>query len=232
MTEARLLDLGSRAYREVWELQHRVHDAVREGREPDTWIVVEHRAGRHARAAGEARERLASLTKSSCGAGSISWISSAAATSRTMGPGSSSFIPIRKLDRFREVVPLVRSLEAAVIDVCARFGVRRRTLERTCRRVGRAQPNLRRRPCNTTHGFAARHRAQRLDRARLRSPHHSLRPARSRHHVTLGGGRAGRSSLDEAKPVLFDELAHTFDVQFLARRPIGGRIDGRHRSTW
>ena len=39
---ARLLDLGVRPYREVWELQHRLHEAVREGREPDTWIVVEH----------------------------------------------------------------------------------------------------------------------------------------------------------------------------------------------
>lgn len=42
MTQARLLDLGVSPYREVWDLQHRLHAAVREGREPDTWIVVEH----------------------------------------------------------------------------------------------------------------------------------------------------------------------------------------------
>jgi lipoate-protein ligase B len=42
VSSARLLDLGLRPYREVWELQRRLHDAVREGREPDTWIVVEH----------------------------------------------------------------------------------------------------------------------------------------------------------------------------------------------
>ena len=39
---ANVLDLGVRAYREVWALQRRLHKAVREGREPDTWIVVEH----------------------------------------------------------------------------------------------------------------------------------------------------------------------------------------------
>jgi len=39
---ARILDLGVRPYREVWELQRRLHAAVREGRERDTWIVVEH----------------------------------------------------------------------------------------------------------------------------------------------------------------------------------------------
>ncbi|MBV8198143.1 MAG: hypothetical protein JO263_08405, partial [Candidatus Eremiobacteraeota bacterium] len=41
-THARLLDLGTRPYREVWDLQHRLHEAVREGRERDTWIFVEH----------------------------------------------------------------------------------------------------------------------------------------------------------------------------------------------
>src|SRR5580704_19063943 len=42
MISARLIDLGLRPYREVWDLQHRLHAAVRDGREPDTWIVVEH----------------------------------------------------------------------------------------------------------------------------------------------------------------------------------------------
>ncbi len=41
-TMARLLDLGVRPYREVLDLQHRLHEAIREGREPDTWIFVEH----------------------------------------------------------------------------------------------------------------------------------------------------------------------------------------------
>jgi lipoyl(octanoyl) transferase len=39
------------------------------------------------------------------------------------GPGQLVVYPIRRLQRFREVVPLVRALESAVIDVCAQFGV-------------------------------------------------------------------------------------------------------------
>src|SRR5579872_4040806 len=42
MTQARLLDLGLRSYREVWDLQHQIHERVREGKEPETWIFVEH----------------------------------------------------------------------------------------------------------------------------------------------------------------------------------------------
>ena len=42
MTTARLLDLGRRPYREVWALQRELHAAVAEGRERDTWLVVEH----------------------------------------------------------------------------------------------------------------------------------------------------------------------------------------------
>ena len=46
---ARLFDLGLRPYREVWDLQRSLHARVAGGDEPDTWIVVEHDAGRHAR---------------------------------------------------------------------------------------------------------------------------------------------------------------------------------------
>jgi len=39
------------------------------------------------------------------------------------GPGQLVVYPIRKLERFREVVPLVRALEEAVILTCAHFGI-------------------------------------------------------------------------------------------------------------
>jgi lipoyl(octanoyl) transferase len=39
------------------------------------------------------------------------------------GPGQVVVYPIRKLPRFREVVPLVAALERAVIDALAQFGI-------------------------------------------------------------------------------------------------------------
>src|SRR5437660_12909951 len=39
---ARLLDVGRKPYREVWDLQHALHEAVGRGEEPETWIFVEH----------------------------------------------------------------------------------------------------------------------------------------------------------------------------------------------
>ena len=122
MREARLLDLGVRSYREVWALQHRVHEAVSAGREPDTWIVVEHTPvvtlGRQAKrenvffSADELARRGVDLVPIERG-GDVTY----------HGPGQLVVYPIRRLERFREVVPLVRSLEAAVIEACARFGV-------------------------------------------------------------------------------------------------------------
>ena len=121
-SQARLFDLGMRPYREVWELQHRLHEEVREGREPDTWIVVEHTPvvtlGRQAKrenvffSARELSRRGVDLVAIERG-GDVTY----------HGPGQFVVYPIRKLERFREVVPLVRSLESAVINVCARFGV-------------------------------------------------------------------------------------------------------------
>ena len=142
---ARLLDLGLRPYREVWELQHRLHEAVREGREPDTWIVVEHTPtvtlGRQAK-----RENVLLSAMRWRRAASTWWRSSAAATSPITGPASSSSIRFGGCERFREVVPLVRALEGAVIDACARFGVSAGALGRARRRLGRPQSDLRGRP--------------------------------------------------------------------------------------
>ncbi len=122
MTQARLLELGVKPYREVWELQHRLHERVRDGRDPETWIVVEHppviTLGRQAKrenvllSAEALAKRGVDLVEVERG-GDVTY----------HGPGQLVIYPIRKLQRFREVVPLVRSLEGAVIASCARFGV-------------------------------------------------------------------------------------------------------------
>lgn len=119
---ARILDLGLRPYREVWQLQHELHERVGSGQDPETWIFVEHppviTLGRNAKNANVllSREALAQrgvdLVEIERG-GDVTY----------HGPGQLVVYPIRRLERFREVVPLVRALESAVIDACARFGV-------------------------------------------------------------------------------------------------------------
>jgi lipoate-protein ligase B len=122
ITEARLLDLGFRPYREVWAMQHALRDAVREGRESETWIFVEHAPvvtlGRQAKAENvllpqeELAARGVDLVQIERG-GDVTY----------HGPGQLVVYPIRKLERFREVVPMVRSLESAVIATLAQFGI-------------------------------------------------------------------------------------------------------------
>ncbi len=118
----RLLDLGRRPYREVWALQRELHTAVAASEEPDTWIVVEHEPvitlGRNAKAQNLlfSREALAArgvdVVEIERG-GDVTY----------HGPGQVVVYPIRKLPRFREVVPLVAALERAVIDALAQFGI-------------------------------------------------------------------------------------------------------------
>lgn len=122
VTSARLLDLGVRPYREVWALQHALHDAVRHGREPDTWIVVEHpptiTLGRQAK-----REHVL-FSGEELAARGIDLVEIERGGDVTYhGPGQLVVYPIRRLERFREVVPLVRALEGAVIEACDAFGV-------------------------------------------------------------------------------------------------------------
>ena len=122
MGTARILDLGLRPYREVWEIQHRLHEAVRAGEEPETWIFVEHTPtitlGRNAK-----RENVL-LSPEMLAARGVDVVEIERGGDVTYhGPGQLVVYPIRKLERFREVVPLVRSLEAAVIATCADFGI-------------------------------------------------------------------------------------------------------------
>ena len=124
--------MGLRPYREVWEIQHRLHEAVREGSEPETWIFVEHTPtitlGRNAK-----RENVL-LAPEVLAARGIDVVEIERGGDVTYhGPGQLVVYPIRKLERFREVVPLVRSLEAAVIATCADFGI---TAERWSEHAG------------------------------------------------------------------------------------------------
>jgi lipoyl(octanoyl) transferase len=116
MTTARLLDLGRRPYREVWSLQRELHVAVADGREPDTWIVVEHdpviTLGRNAKTENVLNARGIDVVEIERG-GDVTY----------HGPGQVVVYPIRKLARFREVVPFVSALERAAIAALATFGI-------------------------------------------------------------------------------------------------------------
>jgi lipoate-protein ligase B len=119
---ATLLDLGRRPYREVWELQRTLHARVAAGNEPETWIVVEHDPvvtfGRNAR-----REHLL-VSEAFLAAKGIDCCAVERGGDVTYhGPGQVVVYPIRRLARFREVVPFVSALEEAAIDACATLAV-------------------------------------------------------------------------------------------------------------
>lgn len=119
---ARLRDLGRRPYREVWALQRELHAAVAEGREPDTWLVVEHdpviTLGR------KAQTENILLSRELLAARGVDVVEIERGGDVTYhGPGQLVVYPIRKLPRFREVVPFVSSLERAVISALATFGI-------------------------------------------------------------------------------------------------------------
>jgi lipoyl(octanoyl) transferase len=212
LTNARLLDLGVRPYREVWELQHRVHEDVRDGREPDTWIVVEHMPvvtlGRQAKrenvffSAEELARRGVDLVSIERG-GDVTY----------HGPGQLVVYPIRRLERFREVVPLVRALEAAAINVCARFGVRgERWSGHAGVWVGRNQVcaiGLAVQAMVSLHGIAL-NVCNELDYDRIINP-----CGLTDRGITSLSAQTGRTiAVEEAKRVLLEEMARTFDLEF------------------
>lgn len=216
MIEARLLDLGRRRYRDVWELQHRIHEAVREGRESDTWIVVEHTPvvtlGRQAKlgnvffSAEELARRGVDLVAVERG-GDVTY----------HGPGQLVVYPIRKLERFREVVPLVRALEAAVISVCARFGVRGEPWTDHAgvwvRRNQICAIGLAIQRMVSLHGIALNVSTE-LDYDRLINP-----CGLTDRGITSLSAEAGHAiGLEDAKRALLEELAQTFDVNFAPSR--------------
>ncbi|MHB8146634.1 MAG: lipoyl(octanoyl) transferase LipB [Vulcanimicrobiaceae bacterium] len=211
LTRARVLDLGLRPYREVWDLQHSLHAAVREGREPDTFIVVEHppviTLGRQAKrenvllAADVLAKRGIDIVEIERG-GDVTY----------HGPGQLIVYPIRKLERFREVVPLVRSLEGAVIETCARFGIAaERWSEHAGVWTGRDQIcaiGLAVQKMVSLHGIAL-NVSTALDYDRLINP-----CGLTDRGITSLSKQLGRAvTLDEAKPVLLEELARSLNVE-------------------
>jgi lipoyl(octanoyl) transferase len=218
VSSARLLDLGLRPYREVWDLQRRLHDAVREGREPDTWIFVEHHPfvtlGRQAK-----RENLL-LSPEALAARGIDLVEIERGGDVTYhGTGQLVVYPIRRIERFREVVPLVRSLEGAVIECCARFGVSGVRWsehagvwvgdENICA-IGLAVKRM-----VSMHGLAL-NVATDLHYDRLINP-----CGLNDRGITSLSAQTGRPvTIAEAKPVLLEMLSRTFDVSFVAEQMV------------
>jgi lipoate-protein ligase B len=209
---ARLLDLGRRPYSEVWELQRAVHARVSAGVDPDTWIVVEHppviTLGRSAKRENlllsndALRERGVDVVEVERG-GDVTY----------HGPGQLVVYPIRRLERFREVVPLVRALERAIIDACATYGIAgERWSEHAGVWVGLNQIcaiGLAVRKMTSLHGLAL-NVATDLDYDQLINP--CGLTGRGLTSISKETGRA--LSVEEVKPAVLEALAATFGVAF------------------
>ncbi len=172
MKTARLLDLGRRPYREVLALQRLLHERVARGEAADMWLVVEHdpviTLGRKAR-----RENVLAAPAVLAARG-IDVIEVERGGDVTFhGPGQIVVYPIVRLERFREVVPLVSALEDAVIDAVRTFGVEaQRRPEHRGVYVGRnalCAVGLSVRQMTTLHGLALNLTTQ-LDYDRLIAP--------------------------------------------------------------
>jgi lipoyl(octanoyl) transferase len=122
MKNVRLFDVGRQRFAETWELQLRLHAAIARGEEPDTWIVVEHEPvvtlGRNAK-----REHLLLSPEALAARGVDCFEVERGGDVTYHGPGQIVVYPIMKLERFREIVPLVTALESAAIATCAHFGL-------------------------------------------------------------------------------------------------------------
>lgn len=222
MTRARLLDLGLQPYREVWDLQHELHDLVGSGAAPETWIAVEHppviTLGRNAKAANVllSSERLT--------ARGIDVVEIERGGDVTFhGPGQLVVYPIRKLDRFREVVPLVRSLEEAVIATCRRFGIEASRWDEHagvwvgCNQICAIGLAIRR--MTSLHGIAF-NVSNALDYDRLINPCGLT----DRGLTSLAKETERAISVADAKHALFDEISRIFGLHFVA-------IEGERRAV-
>jgi lipoyl(octanoyl) transferase len=211
-TTASLIDLGTCRYARTLELQRTLHAEIRDGRRPDTWIVVEHppviTLGRQAKRDNVLLDRV-ELARRGIDVAEIE----RGGDVTYHGPGQLVVYPIRKLERFREVVPLVRSLEGAVIDTCARFDVRaERWSEHAGVWIGVNQIcaiGLAIRQMTSLHGIALNVTTA-LDYDRVIVP--CGLPARG--ITSLERESPVPVTMDDVKRVLLEELAHTFDVAF------------------
>src|SRR5919198_1464694 len=113
--EAWLLDLGRRAYREVWELQKALVDRRAEDRIPDGLILVEHdpvaTLGRRGKREDVLDPNLEVFEVERGGEATFH------------GPGQLVVYPILKLPDRLEVKRLVTDLEELLLRTCADFGI-------------------------------------------------------------------------------------------------------------
>ncbi len=212
-SQVKLLDLGLRPYREVWELQHATHKAVAKGEAPDTWIFVEHppvvTLGRNAK-----RENLL-LEPELFAAKGVDVVEIERGGDVTYhGPGQLVVYPIRRLERFREIVPLVRTLEGAVIDMVGGYGISsERWKEHAGVWVGRNQIcaiGLAVQKMVSLHGIALNVSTE-LDYDGLINP-----CGLTDRGLTSISKELGRTvSVAEAKPLMEASLARAFDVEFI-----------------
>lgn len=217
---ARLLDLGRRSYRDVWRLQHTIHAAVATGQAPPTWIFVEHdpvitlgRRTNRATALHLSDEELARR-----GIDCVAIERGGEATYH--GPGQLVVYPILRLTRFREVVPLVRRLEAMVIELAARFAVRaERWSEHSGVWVGERQLcaiGLAIQRMTSLHGIALNVHT-RLDYDTLIVP--CGLPNRGITSLSEELGR--RVTLAEARDVMREVAEEEFGIRFIAEESVG-----------
>jgi lipoyl(octanoyl) transferase len=116
---------GTVDYREAWDEQRRLHEAVVDGTRPDTILLLEHpsvfTAGKRTEPADRPWDGTPVVDVDR--GGKITW----------HGPGQLVGYPIVKLRDPIDVVAYVRRTEQVLIDVCAEFGL---TVERVEGRSG------------------------------------------------------------------------------------------------
>jgi lipoyl(octanoyl) transferase len=199
-------------YRSAWTLQKALHAQVAAGERRDIWLFVEHEPvvtlGRNTR--GESLK----LSEEALAARGIDFLRVERGGDATFhGPGQLIVYPIMRLERFREVVPLVRALEGALIRLCAELGV---TAERWSEHagiwVGAAQIcalGLAIQKMTSLHGLAL-NCSMELNYDELITP--CGLPERG---ITSLSRELGRLvSVEEVRPHLRAALATTFDTVF------------------
>jgi lipoyl(octanoyl) transferase len=113
--ELLMIRAGLVPYEDAWARQREIHQAVADGREPDTALLLEHpsvyTAGRRTEPSERPLDGTAVVDVDR--GGKITW----------HGPGQLVGYPILRLADPIDVVAYVRRMEGVLIDVCAQFGV-------------------------------------------------------------------------------------------------------------
>jgi lipoyl(octanoyl) transferase len=111
----RVIRAGTEPYEQAWARQRTIHEAVADGREPDTVLLLEHPSVYTAGKRTEPWERPFDGTPviDVDRGGKITW----------HGPGQLVGYPILRLPDPIDVVAYVRRVEDLLIAVCAEFGV-------------------------------------------------------------------------------------------------------------